>query len=92
MSRASNAALASAAANGWLGSVWVCSAHAMLANAALQRAEPAEAGKHAAQGLRIAGDGVSPAVRLALRSLHGCAVFDRGRRAAGFEEMLRARS
>ena len=92
MSRASNAALASAAANGWLGSVWVCSAHAMLANAALQRAEPAEAGKHAAQGLRIAGDGVSPAVRLALRSLHGCAVFDRGRRAAGFEEMLRART
>jgi len=64
----------------------------MLANAALQRAEPAEAGKHAAQGLRIAGDGVSPAVRLALRSLHGCAVFDRGRRAAGFEEMLRART
>jgi len=92
MRRASNAALASAAANGWLGSVWVCAAHAMLANAALQRAEPAEAGKHAAQGLRIAGDGVNPAVRLALRSLHGCAVFDRGRRAAGFEEMLRART
>ena len=92
MSRASNAALAIAAENGWLGSVWVCSAHAMLANAALQRAEPAEAGKHAAQGLRIAGAGASPALRLALRSLHGCAVFDRGRRAAGFEEMLRART
>ena len=92
MSKASNAALAGAAANGWLGSVWVCSAHAMLANAALQRAEPAEARKHAAQGLRIAGTGVSPAVRLALRSLHGSAVFDRGHGGAGFEEMLRART
>ena len=92
MSRAGNAALASAAANGWLGSVWVCSAHAMLATCGPAARRACGGLEACGAGLRIAGDGVSPAVRLALHSLHGCAVFDRGRRAAGFEEMLRART
>jgi LuxR family maltose regulon positive regulatory protein len=92
MSTAGNAALSSAAANGWHRSVWAYSAHAMLAYAALLRAEPVEAQRHAVQGLRIDGVAISPAARLALRSVHGCSVFDRGHRAAGFDEMVRART
>jgi LuxR family maltose regulon positive regulatory protein len=87
-----DAALASAAANGWLGSIWVSSAHAMLGHAALLRADPAEARRHAARGLHADGAGLGRPVRFALRCLHGCAVFDAGRRAAGLEEMLRARA
>ena len=40
MSTVAGAALSSAAANGWLRSVWAGSANAMLAYAALLRAEP----------------------------------------------------
>jgi LuxR family transcriptional regulator, maltose regulon positive regulatory protein len=84
-----DAVIASAAANGWLGSFWVDFTRGLLANAALLRAEPAEARRYTAQGLSTAGG--SRPVRFALRWLHGCAVFDAGQRAAGFEEMLRAR-
>jgi hypothetical protein len=84
MTTAGNAALSCAAANGWLRSVWACSAHAMLAYAALLRAEPVDALRHAVQGLRIdgVGIGISPAMCYALGSAHGCSVFDIGRRAA----------
>lgn len=89
MAVAGDAVIASAAANGWLSSVWVDFTRGLLANAALLRAEPAEALRYTAQGLSTAGG--SRPVSFALRWLHGCAVFDAGQRAAGFEEMLRAR-
>ena len=89
MVTAGDAVIASGAANGWLGSVWVDLARALLANAALLRGEPGEARRYTAQGLSTAGG--SRSIRFGLRALHGCAVFDAGQRAVGFEEMLRAR-
>ena len=90
-SATSATALASAAAHGWLGSVWVGSAHAMLAGTALLGANPVAARQHAIKGLQARGSVASPAVRCALRTLHGCADFDLGQRAAGLHEMQQAR-
>jgi LuxR family maltose regulon positive regulatory protein len=92
MAAISDDALAAAAANGWLNSLWASFGRAMLAHAALLRAEPAEARRHAAQGLRTGGAGFGGSIRYALQSLHGCALFDVGQRTAGFDEMLRARA
>jgi LuxR family maltose regulon positive regulatory protein len=68
------------------------SAHSVLAYASLLRARPADALRHAAEGLDVAGESAHPAVRLRLHALHGAAAADGGRPAEGLEEIRRART
>ncbi|NMH96994.1 LuxR C-terminal-related transcriptional regulator [Pseudonocardia acidicola] len=79
-----------AGACGWQGSAWSRTAHAMLADAALLRAEPELARHHATLGLRFAGP-VHPSLAHVLGVLHAAARFDLGEPAAGLSAMQQAR-
>jgi LuxR family maltose regulon positive regulatory protein len=64
----------------------------MSAYAALQRSEPIEARDIAAQALRHVGTARKARMTLALRVLHGAALFDCGSRHRGLQEMQEART
>lgn len=91
MSEVGGEVLELAATHGWQGSLWSSAARSMVANAALLRAEPATAERHASQGLHDGGKALTPAVRFALESCRGAALFDAGRQADGLLQMQQAR-
>jgi LuxR family transcriptional regulator, maltose regulon positive regulatory protein len=88
----SNEALASASEHGWQGSNWSIAATAMIAHAALLRAEAAEAEHLAAEGLALRPGLLTPPLRFALQVVRGAAAFDRGHRVSGLAELQQARS
>jgi LuxR family maltose regulon positive regulatory protein len=87
---AAAAAITAAAANGWRDSPWTAGAHAVLAHTSLARAAPARALQASVEGLRTAPTDQDPAVRFALRSARGGALFDLGQRPAGLLELQEA--
>jgi LuxR family maltose regulon positive regulatory protein len=87
---AAEAAITAAAAYGWHDSPWTAGAHGALAHACLTRATPARALQVSVEGLRIAPSDQDPAVRFALRSARGGALFDLGHRPAGLLELQEA--
>jgi LuxR family transcriptional regulator, maltose regulon positive regulatory protein len=87
---AAGAAISAAAAHGWRTSAWTVAAHAVLAHAFLGRAAPARALEVADDGLRINPTEQDPAVRFALRSARGGALFDAGDRTSGLLELQEA--
>ncbi|HEY6425409.1 MAG TPA: AAA family ATPase, partial [Pseudonocardiaceae bacterium] len=91
MRAVSNEAVTAAWHRGWEGSSWSAAATTMLAYASLFRAEPAEAERLAAGGVRL-GQRMSSQLRFALRAVHGAAAFDRGDRARGMAELQQARA
>jgi LuxR family maltose regulon positive regulatory protein len=64
----------------------------MLGYTALLQAEPAEALRHITQAQQNGRTALPPRMTFALRSLHGAALFDSGRRAWGLWEMQQART
>ena len=88
----STEALAATSRHGWQGSTWSATATAMIAHAALLRADPPEAERLAAEGLALRSGLLTPPLRFALRVVHGAATFDQGRRANGLAELQQARS
>jgi LuxR family maltose regulon positive regulatory protein len=87
---AAAAAVTAAAAHGWNDSPWTAGAHAVLAHACLTRAAPARALQVSVEGLRIVPADQEPAIRFALRSARGGALFDLGHRPAGLLELQEA--
>jgi LuxR family maltose regulon positive regulatory protein len=87
---AAAAAISTAASHGWRDSPWTAGAHAVLAHACLTRATPARALQVAVDGLGISPADQDPAVRFALRSARGGALFDLGHRPAGLLELQEA--
>ena len=87
----SDEARTAAADHGWESSVWSATATTLLAYAALQRAEAADAERLSAAGL-ARGLAPHPQLRFALQAVHGAAAFDRGDRPAGLAELQQARS
>lgn len=85
-------AVGAAADQGWTSSRWFGTASSVLAAAALLGAEPAEAGRLAAEALDADPTGAFPAVRFALRTIQGAARYDSHDVAGGLEAMQRARS
>jgi LuxR family maltose regulon positive regulatory protein len=90
MATAAQRAVAAAADGGWEATLWPNAGRWMLGYAALLRAEPAEALRHTAEALQRS-TALPPRMRFALRSLHGAALFDSGRRPWGLQEMQQAR-
>ena len=84
--------LSCAAAHGWEGSVWSGTASAVLAYAALQRADVNGAERLSAAGLVRGLAAPHPQVRFALQAVHGAAAFDGGDRPGGLAELQQARS
>jgi LuxR family maltose regulon positive regulatory protein len=87
---AAAAAITTAASHGWRDSPWTAGAHAVLAHACLTQAAPARALQVAVDGLGLAPADQDPAVRFALRSARGGALFDLGHRPAGLLELQEA--
>ncbi|MGH3803274.1 MAG: LuxR C-terminal-related transcriptional regulator, partial [Pseudonocardiaceae bacterium] len=91
MAAAGDDVVSFAAAHGWQHSLWSSTAYAMVANAALLRAEPVQAWLYSSQGLSYGETTITPAVRLALEVMRGAAVFDSGRPVEGLAAMQHAR-
>lgn len=87
---AAEAALSAAAGHGWQDSPWAAVAHAVLAHACVVRAAPERALRAADAGLRIGPDEQDAAVRFALRTARGGALFDTGDRVGGLLELQEA--
>lgn len=87
-----NRAVATAHRHGWEDTVWSASATALLAYAALQRAEPVEAERLAEAALSSDRIDAFPQLRHALGAVLGAAQFDRGERIGGLAQMQRART
>ena len=88
----STEARAATSRHGWQGSTWSATATAMIAHAALLRADPPEAERLASETLALHRGRLTPPLRFALRVVHGAATFDLGRRADGLAELQQARS
>ena len=88
----SDEARTSAADHGWESSAWSATATTLLAYAALQRADAADAERLSAAGLARGLSTPNPQLRFALQAVHGAAAFDRGDRPAGLAELQQARS
>jgi LuxR family maltose regulon positive regulatory protein len=88
----SGEAAATAAEHGWGDSTWATTASAMLAYAALTRAEPADAEQLAIATLAQSRRTPLPMLRFALRVIRGGAAFDRGDRGRGLVELQQART
>ena len=91
MIKTSDQALAMADEHGWQRTPWATTAQALLAYGALLRAEPDEAYRLASQAFRGAPV-LDRELEFGLRSLLGAAMFDRGRHAAGLQQMQHARA
>jgi LuxR family transcriptional regulator, maltose regulon positive regulatory protein len=87
---AADEAIRTAAEHGWQDSPWTAGAHAVLAHACLMRATPSRALQVAVDGLGITPATTEPAVRFALRTARGGALFDLGHRPAGLLELQQA--
>jgi LuxR family transcriptional regulator, maltose regulon positive regulatory protein len=87
---AADEAIRAAAEHGWQDSPWTAGAHAVLAHACLMRATPSRALQVAVDGLGITPAATEPAVRFALRTARGGALFDLGHRPAGLLELQQA--
>jgi LuxR family transcriptional regulator, maltose regulon positive regulatory protein len=87
---AAEEAIRAGAAHGWDHSPWTAGAHAVLAHAYLMRAAPSTALQVAVDGLGITPAATEPAVRFALRTARGGALFDLGHRPAGLLELQQA--
>jgi LuxR family maltose regulon positive regulatory protein len=85
-------ALTTAAEHSWPDSTWATAATAMLAYAALMRAEPADAEHLATANLTQDRRASLPMLRFGLRVVRGTAIFDQGERAQGLAELQQARS
>jgi LuxR family maltose regulon positive regulatory protein len=91
MHRVAEAALNFATPRGWRDSMWALGSSAMLAYAALLRAEPQEAERIACAALRC-GEKAPYWVCFALRSMRAAAAVDLGDRQQGLTQMQRARA
>lgn len=92
MRTTSHRARAAAAEHGWTDTSWSGAATAMLAYAALMRAETAAAERLASEGLDLRAAGSSPQLSCMLRGIRGAAAFDRGDRADGLAELQQTRT
>jgi LuxR family transcriptional regulator, maltose regulon positive regulatory protein len=92
MAAAARGSVAVATHRGWDGSLWSTAGRRMSAYAAPQRSEPIEARDIAAQALRHVGTARKARMTLALRVLHGAALFDCGSRHRVLQEMQEART